>query len=140
MYTLYRVQIIMICRVKSSTKGDCWHYNSIFLNSWHAQITYARCIWNSDSRQRVFKLSSQLVDVCPSTNIIVTSAAVAISDLRAPYDISHLCTLMGLSPMSGKFVISTSPCNAIKCARMRRDGTSKCLPRIEFDIGEEMSE
>ncbi|CAG8538630.1 3081_t:CDS:2, partial [Scutellospora calospora] len=85
------------------------------------EISYAPAIRDATSRRHLISNAQNLVRVSRGKNIIITSEAQRAMELRGPYDIINLGTIMGMNQAIAKECITTN-CRALVIrAATRRD-------------------
>ncbi|XP_067100885.1 ribonuclease P protein subunit p30 [Osmerus mordax] len=72
------------------------------------EISYTPAIRDSTMRRYTISNSLSLIETCKGKNVIVSSGAENILDLRGPYDIANLGLLFGLSEGDAKSAVSTN--------------------------------
>lgn len=76
------------------------HFNDLDLNLNFKLIIYELIIWV------LFIIFQLLVDWTRGKNLIFSSAAPSVNELRGPYDVANLSSLLGLSMERAKAAIS----------------------------------
>ncbi|XP_077594675.1 ribonuclease P protein subunit p30 [Stigmatopora nigra] len=61
------------------------------------EVTYAPAVWHATARRSTVVNALNLAQACNGKNMMVSSAASKPLELRGPYDVINLCSLMGLS-------------------------------------------
>ncbi|PIA38815.1 hypothetical protein AQUCO_02700189v1 [Aquilegia coerulea] len=70
------------------------------------EITYSHLISDIQTRRQMITNSKLLVEWTRGKNLIFSSAAASASELRGPYDVANLSSLLGLSMKHAKAAIS----------------------------------
>jgi len=78
----------------------------------HFEITLSDCLKDSGCRRYLIYNAMNLVRVTRGKNIIISSAAEKLMDIRSPYDIANLGTLFGLNFDIAKNCLSSN-CHSI---------------------------
>ncbi|CAG8674574.1 2496_t:CDS:2, partial [Ambispora leptoticha] len=90
------------------------------------EICYAPAIQDSTSRRHLISNAQNLVRVTRGKNIIISSGAQKAMELRGPYDIVNLGTIMGMNQEVSKDCISTN-CRALLYRAMTRRDVHKSV-------------
>ncbi|RIB09478.1 RNase P subunit p30-domain-containing protein [Gigaspora rosea] len=94
------------------------------------EISYAPAIRDSTSRRHLISNAQNLVRVSRGKNIIITSEAQRAMELRGPYDIVNLGTIMGMNQAIAKECITTN-CRSVVIHAATRRNTHKAV--VSFD-------
>ncbi|PKY43037.1 PHP domain-like protein [Rhizophagus irregularis] len=94
------------------------------------EICYAPAIRDSASRRQLISNAQSLVRVTRGKNIIITSEAQRAMELRGPYDIVNLGTIMGMNQAMAKDCISTN-CRAVVMHAITRRNTHRAVVSFE---------
>ncbi|XP_049615932.1 ribonuclease P protein subunit p30 isoform X2 [Syngnathus scovelli] len=70
------------------------------------EVSYAAAIRDATMRRYTIANAVNLAQACRGKNVLVTSAATKPLELRGPYDIINLCSLLGLSDDDAKRSVS----------------------------------
>ncbi|XP_037133259.1 ribonuclease P protein subunit p30 isoform X1 [Syngnathus acus] len=70
------------------------------------EVSYAAAIRDATMRRYTIANAVNLAQACRGKNVLVTSAATKLLELRGPYDIINLCSLLGLSDDDAKRSVS----------------------------------
>ncbi|KAF7638599.1 hypothetical protein Mgra_00001977 [Meloidogyne graminicola] len=85
------------------------------------EITYSRALQSSERRRQLFSYARKLMEITRGGNgIVLSSGADELITLRAPYDVGNLSTLFGLSPESGRKLISENTQDILLRAQTRK--------------------
>ncbi|XP_019743454.1 ribonuclease P protein subunit p30 [Hippocampus comes] len=71
------------------------------------EVSYTAAIRDATMRRYTIANAVSLVQACKGKNVLVSSAAMKPQELRGPYDIINLCSLMGLSDEEAKRSVSS---------------------------------
>ncbi|CBI16215.3 hypothetical protein VitviT2T_008062 [Vitis vinifera] len=108
------------------------------------EITYSNLISDVQSRKQVISNAKLLVDWTRGNNLIFSSAAPSVNELRGPYDVANLSSLLGLSMERAKAAISKN-CRSLIANALRKKQFYKeairveLIPSSEFDSNEPWS-
>ncbi|KAL6341618.1 hypothetical protein AAG906_032739 [Vitis piasezkii] len=108
------------------------------------EITYSNLISDIQSRKQVISNAKLLVDWTRGNNLIFSSAAPSVNELRGPYDVANLSSLLGLSMERAKAAISKN-CRSLIANALRKKQFYKeairveLIPSSEFDSNEPWS-
>ncbi|RHZ65096.1 hypothetical protein Glove_319g29 [Diversispora epigaea] len=94
------------------------------------EICYAPAIRDASSRRQLISNAQNLVRVTRGKNIIITSEAQRAMELRGPYDIMNLATIMGMNQATAKECISTN-CRSVVMHAATRRNTHKAAASFE---------
>jgi len=89
------------------------------------ELTYSAGLQDQSARRYLFSNALALVRSTRGKNIIISSKAKKIMDMRSPYDIINLATLFGISVDVAKNCVSSNCVSALYHAETRR--TQKCV-------------
>lgn len=109
-------------------------YNIAVNQSVYFEVPYAPCIYSSKSRSYVIYAAHRYHATGKSKNIVVTSAADNIFQLRGPYDVVALGNLFGLNGEQSKSSITHNCKSLLLRAEGRRLGRVVMTIRIS-DMG-----
>ncbi|KAG9304642.1 hypothetical protein G9A89_020206 [Geosiphon pyriformis] len=90
------------------------------------EICYASAIRDSTSRRQLISNAQNLFRVTRGKNIIISGGAQKAMELRGPYDIVNLGTIMGMNQAVAKDCISTN-CRAVLYHAFTRRDTHKAV-------------
>ncbi|KAI8901908.1 RNase P subunit p30-domain-containing protein [Globomyces pollinis-pini] len=85
------------------------------------EITYAHSIRDQNSRKNLISNAAQLVRATNGKNIIISSSALDILELRGSRDVINLCTLFSMTPESAKAALTENARAAIVHGRSRQE-------------------
>ncbi|KAJ9698296.1 hypothetical protein PVL29_007402 [Vitis rotundifolia] len=108
------------------------------------EITYSNLISDVQSRKQMISNAKLLVDWTRGNNLIFSSAAPSVNELRGPYDVANLSSLLGLSMERAKAAISKN-CRSLIANALRKNQFYKeairveLIPSSEFDSNEPWS-
>ncbi|RIA92412.1 RNase P subunit p30-domain-containing protein [Glomus cerebriforme] len=94
------------------------------------EICYAPAIRDSASRRQLISNAQSLVRVTRGKNIIISSEAQKAMELRGPYDIVNLGTIMGMNQATAKDCVSTN-CRAVVMHAKTRRNTHRAVVSFE---------
>ncbi|KAF5447052.1 hypothetical protein F2P56_032632 [Juglans regia] len=94
------------------------------------EITYSNLIADVQSRRQMISNAKLLVDWTRGKNLIFSSAAPSVNELRGPYDVANLSSLLGLSMERAKAAISKN-CRTLIANALRRKHFYKDAIRVE---------
>ncbi|KAI3909896.1 hypothetical protein MKW98_012950 [Papaver atlanticum] len=83
------------------------------------EITYSHLISDIQARRQIVTNAKLLVDWTRGKNIIFTSDASSVNELRGPYDVANLSSLLGLSMERAKAATSKN-CRALIARALRK--------------------
>jgi ribonuclease P/MRP protein subunit RPP1 len=86
----------------------------------HFEILFSPALRDAASRRQLFTNAQALCRETRGKNIIISSGARSVADLRGPYDVSNLGTFLGLTPHQAKNAITCGPVNALRHATARK--------------------
>ncbi|XP_055382669.1 ribonuclease P protein subunit p30 [Condylostylus longicornis] len=99
------------------------------------EIKYSDAIQNSTYRKDIIKIAHNYHVKGKSKNIIISSGAKSVFELRGPYDIANLALIFGLSEEQGKSSISSLCRMLFLKAEGRRLGKTNTIAKLK-DIEE----
>ncbi|OMO67624.1 hypothetical protein CCACVL1_20418 [Corchorus capsularis] len=109
------------------------------------EIAYSGLIVDVQLRRQMISNAKLLVDWTRGKNVIFTSAAPSVCEVRGPNDVANLASLLGLSVERAKAAISKN-CRSLLAAALRRKHFFKEVIRVEavsssvpFDSGKPLS-
>ncbi|KAI3887460.1 hypothetical protein MKX03_033555 [Papaver bracteatum] len=94
------------------------------------EITYSHLISDIQARRQMVTNAKLLVDWTRGKNIIFTSGASSVNELRGPYDVANLSSLLGLSMERAKAATSKN-CRALIARALRKKQFYKEAIRVE---------
>ncbi|KAI3857297.1 hypothetical protein MKX03_003139 [Papaver bracteatum] len=83
------------------------------------EITYSHLISDIQARRQIVTNAKLLVDWTRGKNIIFTSDASSVNELRGPYDVANLSSLLGLS-MERAIAATSKNCRALIARALRK--------------------
>ncbi|KAM3754628.1 hypothetical protein ACB098_03G180300 [Castanea mollissima] len=94
------------------------------------EITYSNLIADVQTRRQRISNAKMLVDWTRGKNLIFSSAAPSVNELRGPYDVANLSSLLGLSMERAKAAISKN-CRTLIANALRKKQFFKDAIRVE---------
>ncbi|XP_028757086.1 uncharacterized protein LOC114716268 isoform X3 [Neltuma alba] len=94
------------------------------------EIIYSGLITDPQIRRQLICNAKLLVDWTRGRNIILSSAAPSANELRGPYDVANLSSLLGLSMEKAKAAISTN-CRTLLTKSLRKKQYYKGAIKVE---------
>ncbi|MCL7048090.1 hypothetical protein MKW94_005252 [Papaver nudicaule] len=94
------------------------------------EITYSHLISDIQARRQMVTNAKLLVDWTRGKDIIFTSGASSVNELRGPYDVANLSSLLGLSMERAKAATSKN-CRALIARAIRKKQFYKEAVRVE---------
>ncbi|KAI3839698.1 hypothetical protein MKW98_010003 [Papaver atlanticum] len=94
------------------------------------EITYSHLISDIQARRQIVTNAKLLVNWTRGKNIIFTSGASSVNELRGPYDVANLSSLLGLSMERAKAATSKN-CRALIARALRKKQFYKEAIRVE---------
>ncbi|XP_022755700.1 uncharacterized protein LOC111303589 [Durio zibethinus] len=94
------------------------------------EITYSDLIVDVHLRRQMISNAKLLVDWTRGKNLIFSSAAPSVCEVRGPNDVANLATLLGLSIERAKAAISKN-CRSLLASALRRKHFFKEVIRVE---------
>ncbi|KAF2300453.1 hypothetical protein GH714_013483 [Hevea brasiliensis] len=104
----------------------------------HFEITYSDLILDVQVRRQMISNAKLLVDWTRGRNLIFSSAAPSVNELRGPYDAANLSSLLGLSIERAKAAISKN-CRNLVANALRKKHFYKEAIRVELISSDEKS-
>ncbi|KAL8115677.1 protein GAMETOPHYTE DEFECTIVE 1 isoform X2 [Apium graveolens] len=83
------------------------------------EITYSSVIMDAQARRQMISSAKLLVDWTKGKNLIFSSAAPSVTELRGPYDVANLMTLLGITMERAKAAISKN-CRSLVADSIRK--------------------
>merc|ERR550539_1039972 len=107
-------------------------YNECVEKHMYFELPYAPAIRDSTVRRRIIRQSHIYHAVGKSKNIIISSNAKHVLDLRGPHDVANLGHLFGLNEQQGKFAVTMMAIELIRSAAGRKIGPYRAtIQRVE---------
>ncbi|KAK1589306.1 hypothetical protein Q3G72_032586 [Acer saccharum] len=94
------------------------------------EITYSDLITDLQARRQMICNAKLLVDWTRGKNLILSSAAPSVNELRGPYDVANLSSLLGLSMERAKAAVSKN-CRNLMANSLRKKNFHKESIRVE---------
>ncbi|XP_030526256.2 uncharacterized protein LOC115737951 [Rhodamnia argentea] len=94
------------------------------------EISYSSLISDPQMRRQVISTAKLLVDWTRGKNLIITSAASSVNEIRGPYDVANVSSLLGISMEQGKASISKN-CRALIANALKKRKFYKEAIRVE---------
>lgn len=94
------------------------------------EISYSSLISDAQMRRQVISTVKLLVDWTRGKNLIITSAASSVNEIRGPYDVANVSSLLGISMEQGKASISKN-CRALIANALKKKKFYKEAIRVE---------
>ncbi|KAK2643203.1 hypothetical protein Ddye_024966 [Dipteronia dyeriana] len=94
------------------------------------EITYSDLIIDLQARRQMICNAKLLVDWTRGKNLILSSAAPSVNELRGPYDVANLSSLLGLSMERAKAAVSKN-CRNLIANSLRKKNFHKDSIRVE---------
>ncbi|KAF8027769.1 hypothetical protein BT93_E0632 [Corymbia citriodora subsp. variegata] len=94
------------------------------------EISYSSLISDPQMRRQVISTAKLLVDWTRGKNLIITSAASSINEIRGPYDVANVLSLLGISMEQGKASISKN-CRVLIVNALKKKKFFKEAIRVE---------
>ncbi|XP_056173897.1 uncharacterized protein LOC115688512 isoform X2 [Syzygium oleosum] len=94
------------------------------------EISYSSLISDPQMRRQVISTAKLMVDWTRGKNLIITSAASSVNDIRGPYDVANVSSLLGISMEQGKASISKN-CRALIANALKKKKFFKETIRVE---------
>ncbi|XP_017231632.1 uncharacterized protein LOC108205993 isoform X2 [Daucus carota subsp. sativus] len=95
------------------------------------EITYSSLIMDAQARRQFISNAKLLVDWTKGTYLIFSSAAPSITELRGPYDVANLMTLLGITMERAKAAISKN-CRSLVADIIRKKKFYKEAIKVEL--------
>ncbi|GAA0172211.1 endoribonuclease [Lithospermum erythrorhizon] len=103
------------------------------------EITYSCLILDAKARGQMIENAKLLVDWTRGKNLIISSGAPSVTELRGPYDAANLVSLLGLTMQKSKAAISKN-CRSLIANAFRKKYCYKEVIKVEkLPPGEEMN-
>ena len=112
-------------------------YNECVEKHMYFELPYAPAIRDSTVRRRIIRQSHIYHAVGKSKNIIISSNAKHVLDLRGPHDVANLGHLFGLSEQQGKFAVTMMAIELIRSAAGRKIGPYRATVQRVEDLPKE---
>ncbi|GFZ13211.1 polymerase/histidinol phosphatase-like protein [Actinidia rufa] len=101
------------------------------------EITYSGLIMDAHVRRQIISNAKLLVDWTRGKNLIFSSAAPSVTELRGPYDVANLVSMLGLPMERAKAALSKN-CRSLIANALRKKHYCKQTIRVEaISSGEE---
>ncbi|KAF3453785.1 hypothetical protein FNV43_RR04226 [Rhamnella rubrinervis] len=94
------------------------------------EITYSNLIADIQSRKQMISNAKLLVDWTRGKNLIISSAAPTVFELRGPYDVANLSSLLGMSMERAKAALSKN-CRSLITKALRKRQFYKEAIKVE---------
>ncbi|XP_062081937.1 protein GAMETOPHYTE DEFECTIVE 1 [Humulus lupulus] len=94
------------------------------------EITYSNLITDIQARRQMITNAKLLVDWTRGKNLIISSAASSVFELRGPYDVANLSFLLGLALEQAKAAVSKN-CRALITKALRKKQFHKDAIKVE---------
>ncbi|PPS07671.1 hypothetical protein GOBAR_AA12989 [Gossypium barbadense] len=94
------------------------------------EITYSDLIVDVHQRRQIISNAKLLLDWTQGKNVILSSAAPSVCEVRGPNDVANLASLLGLSTERAKAAISKN-CRSLLTNALRRKHFFKEVIRVE---------
>ncbi|PON32712.1 RNase P subunit p [Parasponia andersonii] len=95
------------------------------------EITYSNLIADVQARRQMIANAKLLVDWTRGKNLILSSAALTVYELRGPYDVANLSFLLGLSLERAKAAVSKN-CRTLITKALRKKQFHKEAIKVEM--------
>ncbi|MCD7471925.1 hypothetical protein HAX54_012721 [Datura stramonium] len=95
------------------------------------EITYSSLILDAQMRRQIISNAKLLVDWTRGKNLLFSSAAPSVTELRGPYDVANLASLLGLQPERAKAALSKN-CRTIITNALRKKCYHKDAIKVEL--------
>lgn len=95
------------------------------------EITYSDLVLDAQLRRQMISNAKVLVDWTRGKNLIFTSAAPSVTELRGPYDVANLASLFGMSMERAKASVSRT-CRSLLENSLRKKKFYKEAIRVEL--------
>lgn len=100
----------------------------------YIEITYAPCLGDSAGRRYFFSNASNLVRVTSGRHLLLSSGATRDIVLRAPYDVTNMGLLIGLTYPQALHAVSTAGIEVLKHAAKRRGLAGLVMESADVDM------
>ncbi|XP_022986840.1 uncharacterized protein LOC111484461 [Cucurbita maxima] len=99
------------------------------------EIMYSDLLSDVHDRRQTISAAKILVDWTKGKNLILSSAAPSVNEIRGPYDVANLSSLLGVSMECAKAAVSKNSRNLIANALKRKQFYKETIPveRISSD-------
>lgn len=94
------------------------------------EISYSSLISDPQMRRQVISTAKLLVDWTRGKNLIITSAASSVNEIRGPCDVANVLSLLGISMEQGKASISKN-CRVLIANALKKKKFFKEAIRVE---------
>ncbi|KAK4351493.1 hypothetical protein RND71_030806 [Anisodus tanguticus] len=94
------------------------------------EITYSSLISDAQMRRQIISNAKLLVDWTRGKNLLFSSAAPSVTELRGPYDIANLASLLGLQLERAKAALSKN-CRTVITNALRKKCYHKDAIKVE---------
>lgn len=98
----------------------------------HFEILYGSMLREQATRRQFISNVQSLVRECRGRQIVISSGARSVMDLRGPYDVINLGMFLGLSEHQARSALTSNPKNVIANARKRK-AFRECLSLRHLD-------
>ncbi|KAL3530674.1 hypothetical protein ACH5RR_009996 [Cinchona calisaya] len=95
------------------------------------EISYSSFIIDAQVRRQMISNAKLLVDWTRGKNLVVSSAAPSVSELRGPYDVANLLFLVGMPLEHAKAAVSKN-CRSVIASALRKKHCYKEAIKIEI--------
>ncbi|XP_016495769.1 uncharacterized protein LOC107814819 [Nicotiana tabacum] len=95
------------------------------------EITYSSLILDSQMRRQMISNAKLLVDWTRGKNLLFSSAAPSVTELRGPYDVANLASLLGLQLEHAKAALSKN-CRTVLTNALRKKCYHKEAIKVEL--------
>lgn len=106
------------------------HVNAAMERGIFFEIMYSSAISNFRSRREIFACAKVLINYTRGRNIIVSSAASRVNELRGPNDVANMSTLFGLSLEHAQAAVSKN-CRTVILHGLTRKKFHKSAIQVE---------
>ncbi|XP_060175173.1 protein GAMETOPHYTE DEFECTIVE 1-like [Lycium barbarum] len=96
----------------------------------HFEITYSSLISDAQMRRQIISNAKLLVDWTRGKNLLFSSAAPSLTELRGPYDVANLASLLGLQLERAKAALSKN-CRTLITNALRKKCYHKDTIKVE---------
>ena len=118
--------------LESTVRWNRKLYNECVEKNMYFELPYAPAIRDSTIRRRIIRQSHIYHAVGKSKNVLISSDANHVLEIRGPHDVANLGHLFGLDEQQGKFSVTTMGANLIRSAAGRKIGPYRAtVQRIE---------
>lgn len=95
------------------------------------EISYSSLIVDAQMRRQTISNCKLLVEWTRGKNLVISSAAPSVSELRGPYDVANLLLLMGLTFEHAKAAVSKN-CRSVIASALRKKHYYKEAIKVEL--------